>query len=85
MAISPELLKVIACPVSRQPLRLAAGKELEELLRRVRWGTVKPRGSVDWKVEEVTGLLVTKDGKMAYPVIDDIPNLLPTSCISLSE
>lgn len=81
MPLSPTLLEKIACPLTRSRLTEADEATFKEVMEKVASGKIKTRGPVDWKPEEVTGLLITQDGKYAYPIVGGIPNLLPASCI----
>lgn len=83
MPLSPELLKIVVCPVTRQRLEVAPEKKKEEVLELVRLNAITLDEHADWEVAEVTDLLVTVDGTLAYPVISDIPNLLPNAGIRL--
>lgn len=83
MSISKELLDILVCPRSKSRLVLSgdeAGREIRDRLER---GEVAPRGSMDWKVSQITGFLVTEDGTGAYPIVEGVPNLLPGSSIPL--
>lgn len=73
--IDPELLAVLACPVTHQPLREATGAELAAWNDCIEAGTLV---TVDGRpVEEpLEGALVREDGQVAYPVRDGIPVLL---------
>jgi uncharacterized protein YbaR (Trm112 family) len=73
--IDPDLLKILACPATHQPLTEADASALAALNERVQAGGCKNVGG-----EEVTdaldGALVREDGTIAYPVRDTIPVLL---------
>jgi uncharacterized protein YbaR (Trm112 family) len=84
MTIAAALLSNLVCPVSGQSLSAAKGKKLSGLLRQVSEGKLVPMGSVDWQVEELTGLLITADRKGAYPIIDGVAVLLPASFLRIS-
>jgi len=81
MALSKVLLETIACPLTRQALHEADQGMVREVVEKLAAGKMKSRGAVDFKLEEVSGLLLTEDGRYAYPVVGEIPNLLPASCI----
>jgi uncharacterized protein YbaR (Trm112 family) len=81
MPISRELLDILVCPITRSRLTEADQESTQRLRDRLESGEAKPRGSMDWKVSQVTGFLVTEDGSHAYAVIDGVPNLLPSSSI----
>lgn len=82
MAVSKELLEILACPETKQPLRLVDPALLETLNERIRQGQVTNRGG-----ETVTELmdagLVREDGQYLYPIRDDIPVMLIDESIAL--
>jgi uncharacterized protein YbaR (Trm112 family) len=82
MAVSPELIEILVCPETRQPVRPATGAELDGLNARVRAGLLRNRGgeTVPKPIEEG---LVREDGKVLYPVDDGIPVMLIEESIEL--
>ena len=83
MPVSKELLEVLVCPVSRQRLREVDAAAVKVLLGRLKKGTLSRPEAADWAVEEISGFLATEDGKTVYPVLDDVPDLLPSSALRL--
>ena len=83
--ISSELLEKLVCPVERKPLSILSQGEADVLKADLVSGKVAPVGPVDWRPDEVTGFLVTRSRKVAYPVVDGIASLLPDSRIVLSK
>lgn len=75
MKISPEILKILVCPESHQPLRPVDSETLAEMNRKIEQGTVK---NVSGKVvsEAVENGLLREDGKILYPIKNEIPVLL---------
>jgi len=73
--IDPELLAILVCPDTHQPLALADEAVLERLNAAVAAGEAKNAGgeAVTEKVEEG---LVREDGTVLYPIRDSIPVLL---------
>lgn len=75
MAIDPEFLAALVCPETREPLSVLDDKALAELNAAIAAGSVKNRNG-DAVDKALDGGLVRADGKVVYPIWDDIPNLL---------
>ena len=75
MPVSPELLEILVCPETKQPVALAGGDLLATLNEKVAAGTLRNRSGE--KVEKPIEVgLVREDGKVLYTVDDDIPVML---------
>ena len=82
--ISKELIDILVCPESQQPLRLAD----EELIGRVNQAitATELKNSGGGKVKQsLDGGLIREDGKLLYPIIDEIPVLLTDEAIPLDQ
>ena len=84
MSINAELLDIICCPATRLPLRVMPAEQVQALNRRIEDGILVGRDGKQLS-EPLTEALVTRDGKLAYPVSDGIPVLLEDSGIVLSQ
>ncbi|HEU4617631.1 MAG TPA: Trm112 family protein [Gammaproteobacteria bacterium] len=84
MSFDSALLDILCCPVTRLPLERMPVSRLERLNALVGERKIKNRGgaTVEQALEEA---LVTRDGKLAYPVRDGIPVLLEDEGIELSQ
>jgi uncharacterized protein YbaR (Trm112 family) len=78
--IDAEFLRLLVCPSSRQPLRVADAAELARANASIGKGELKNRGGA-----VVTGVwteaLATADGAWLYPVQDGIPILLAAEAV----
>ncbi len=80
--VSPELVAILVCPESKQPLRLARADELAALNTRLREGALRNRGGAI-PTAEFREALVREDGRRAYPVDDGIPVMLIEESVDL--
>jgi uncharacterized protein YbaR (Trm112 family) len=81
--VEKELLELIACPETHQPLREAGAELLETLNARIARGEVKNRAGTKQLVPLAEGL-VRADGAVLYPVLDGIPMLIVEEAIALA-
>jgi uncharacterized protein YbaR (Trm112 family) len=81
-SVSQELLEILVCPETKQPVAPATPELLARLNEAVRAGRVRTRGgrAVDQPIVEG---LVREDGRILYPVDDGIPVMLIEESIEL--
>jgi uncharacterized protein len=73
--VDPDLLEILACPESRQPLALADGALLARVNGAIRAGAMKNVGGAAVSAEIEHGL-VRQDRRILYPIRERIPVLL---------
>ncbi len=82
MPVSRELLEILVCPETRQPVTMASAEVLARVNEKVRAGTLRNRGGDKVEKEVAEGLL-RDDGRVLYPVDDGIPVMLIEESIEL--
>ena len=82
MSVSPDLLEILVCPETRQPVRPASADELAAVNQRIREGALRNRGGEPVK-EALGEALVREDGAVLYPVDDGIPVMLVEESVEL--
>jgi uncharacterized protein YbaR (Trm112 family) len=82
MSVSPDLLEILVCPETKQPVALARAEVLERLRREVEGGRLRNRGG-QAVTQPITEGLVREDGKVLYPIDDGIPVMLIEESIEL--
>ena len=83
MAVSPELLEILVCPETKQPISVAGADVLSRLNSEIDAGRLRNRGGEAVKGRISEGL-VREDGRILYPVDDGIPVMLIDESIELS-
>jgi uncharacterized protein YbaR (Trm112 family) len=82
MPVNPELLEILVCPETRQPLTLAGAEILTRLNAEIEAGQLRSRGGEAVGTAIAEGL-VREDGKVLYIVDDGIPVMLIEESIEL--
>jgi uncharacterized protein len=78
------LLDIICCPATRLPLELLDAERLSRLNAAIAGGGIKNNGECV-VAASLAEALVTRDGRLAYPVRDGMPILLEDECIDLRQ
>lgn len=81
--IDPELLKIMCCPETHQPIALAEPSLIEKLNTQIAAGHLKNRAGQPVK-EKIDGGLVREDKKFLYPIRQNIPVMLIDEAIPLA-
>ncbi len=80
--IDPELLEILVCPETRQPVRPAEADILMRLNSAIEAGSVVNQGGQEVR-EPIAEGLIREDGKVLYPVREEIPIMLIDEAIAL--
>ena len=83
-AITPEMLELICCPDTHQPLAVASDDHLTKINAAIRDGSTQNVGG-DEVTEVLKTGLIRKDKKILYPIRDGIPILLIEEGIELAS
>jgi len=78
------LLDIICCPVTYAPLELMPDSSLKRLNARISEHKIKSCGD-QTVTETLQAALMTRDGRMAYPIREGIPVLLEDQGIPLAQ
>jgi uncharacterized protein YbaR (Trm112 family) len=82
MSVSPELLEILVCPESKQPVSPAGDDVLAKLNAEIEAGRLRNRGG-EAVAKAISEGLIREDGKILYPVEDGIPVMLIEESIEL--
>jgi len=83
MALSQELLEILVCPETKQPLTVATDTLVAQLNDRIAQGTLTNRSGAT-VTEAIDSGLVREDRQYLYPVRDDVPIMLIDEAIALN-
>ena len=84
MSLDDRLLDIVCCPVTHSPLARMPARDLEQLNAAIAASRVRNRGD-ETVAEALEAALVTRDGRLAYPVRDGIPILLEDEGILMAQ
>ncbi|NIP61084.1 MAG: hypothetical protein GWM92_21735 [Gemmatimonadetes bacterium] len=82
--VDPELLEILVCPETKEPVRPADDELVARINRAVEEGSLVNRGGESVQ-EPIDGGLVREDGRILYPIRDDIPVMLIDEAIELDR
>ena len=82
MPIDHELLEILVCPETRQPVHPASADQIAALNKKIDVGELRNRGGEPVRAAIHEGL-VRQDGKVLYPIDDGIPVMLVEQSIAL--
>ena len=78
------LLDIICCPLTKLPLELLDSERLQRLNSGIQAGQIKNHAAEDL-ADSLAEALVTRDGRLVYPVRDGIPILLEEESIDWNQ
>ena len=84
MPIDGKLLEILCCPVSKTPLVRLPSDRLRKLNAAIEAGEVQYVHG-ETVSETLSEGLITSDGRVIYPVVDDIPLLLEEKGIGSTQ
>ena len=83
MPISDELLEILVCPETKQPVTLAGDDVIAKINAEIEAGRLRNRGGEKGNDPVAEGLL-REDGQILYLIDDGIPVMLIEESIELS-
>ncbi len=82
--VDPQLLEILACPETKQQVRLADDALVRRINAAITAGSLKNREGQAIG-EPIQAGLIRDDGRFLYPVRDEIPIMLITEGIDLGQ
>jgi uncharacterized protein YbaR (Trm112 family) len=82
--IDPQLLEILCCPETKQPVALVGDDVIERVNAAIQARTVKTRGG-KLVEEKIDGGLLREDRKYLYPIRESIPIMLEDEAIPFEE
>ncbi|UVT15820.1 MAG: Trm112 family protein [Nitrospira sp.] len=84
MSIDSDLLAILCCPETKQPVSVAEASLIEKINAALARGEVKNRGNRPM-TGHIDGGLLRADQKILYPIRDSIPVMLIEEGIPLEQ
>jgi len=82
--IDSELLEILCCPETKQPVTLVEGEAIDRINEKIAAGSVTNRGGKTVE-EKIDGGLLREDKKYLYPIRDAIPIMLEDEALPFDE
>ncbi len=82
--IDSTLLEILVCPETKQPVSMADAAVLDRVNADIERGILRNRGGEVVTARLEAGL-IREDGKVVYPVVDEIPVMLIDESIALAS
>ena len=82
--IEKELLAILCCPETKQEVSLLDSQRVDHLNAEIEKGALHNKGGHPVK-EKLEGGLIRKDGRVVYPIRDQIPIMLIEEGIMLND
>lgn len=84
MAVDKDLLAILCCPETKQPVTLADAPLIQRLNEAIQHRRLQNKGK-QAVTDPVDGGLLRADGKMLYPIRENIPVMLIEEGIPLEQ
>ena len=84
MPVPDELLEILVCPETKEPVRIAGPELLTRVNGAVERGTLVTRGGETVR-DTLDEALVREDGAVLYPVRESIPIMLIDESVDLTQ
>lgn len=78
--LDSQLLQILCCPQTRQPVHLLGDEELNRLNAKIAEGNVVNQAGQEVRTS-LQAALCSEDGARVYPVVDGIPVMLADEAI----
>lgn len=82
--IDSELLEILCCPETKQPVTLIEGEVIDRINAKIAAGGVNNRGGAA-VTEKIEAGLLREDRKFLYPIRDSIPIMLEDEALAFEE
>ena len=84
MPIDRQLLEILCCPVTKQPLRPLSTDELGQINHQIAVGKITNAGN-DSVTQALSEGLITQNGQRIYRIDDNIPVMLENESIPADQ